>query len=109
MCLIGLFNGAYAETKKIFMGYTASDKERYLYINDVEYAMMRAAYYDNGKQIFNQAVTCMNDSYWYKVEMLSFRHKDDFYAYKFKFYWLLDSKIVYVDLNGDTLSCREGL
>jgi len=91
------------------MGYTSNDKERYVFIDSLDYSMMNLeGQGDAAKQIIRHAVTCLNDSHWYKAEMLDWKSKGDFHTYKFKFHWVLDSRIVYVDLNGNQLSCRDG-
>ena len=106
--LIFLSNLAIGKDIKVFMGYESYEqKERHMYINEFDYDIMGLRYGEGRKEIFKHAVKCMNDSYWYKAKLISYKGKNNFYSYKFKFYWTLNSKVMYVDVNEDTLSCRE--
>ena len=99
-----------AESHSVFIGYTASDKERYITWGDLDYTLAQLAHTGQVKQISKHAATCMNDKNWTRAEMIKSktRPKDSYYSYKFKFHWLLDSKILNVNIDGRSMSCSEG-
>ena len=94
---------------KIFTGYTNNNKERYITWSSaaVAVAMLDFGRDDGAKQVSMYASTCLNDKFWYKAEMLTPKIKHSMYTYKFKFHWLMNSKILYIDVHGSTMNCRK--
>jgi len=104
--LIALSTFLSAKTTSVFMGYTDYEKERYMFLEDVDYAIMYGYHGDDTDRVLKYAVTCMNNKHWHKAELLSRKGKEGFISYEFKFHWVLNSRIIHIDIDGNTMSCR---
>lgn len=101
---------AFASDVNVFVGYDNDGKERYVTWNDTDKLIANMKFDKGAKRISKHAAKCMNDEFWNRAEMLEVSEKHDIRSHKFKFHWVLDSRILYVDVDTDemVMSCRDG-
>jgi len=107
LMLIVLFsNNLYSD--EIFAGYSDKNKEKYITWNmfDVLKAEIDLGSEDGAIKISKLAMKCLNDDVWQKAELLEAKKKHGMRIYKFKFDWIMNSKILYVDIDGNHMTCR---
>ena len=104
--LVGIFSNIFAN--EIFVGYNYKNKARYITWNkfDILSAEMTIGSENGAKRISKLAIRCLDDSHWYKAEMLDNSTKHGMRTYKFKFHWVMNSRVVYVDIDENRMTCR---
>jgi len=107
LILVILFvSNSYAD--EIFAGYSDDNKEKYITWNmfDVLKAEIDLGSKHGATKISKLAMRCLDDDVWQDAELLEVNKKHGMRIYKFKFHWIMNSKILYIDVDGNRMSCR---
>jgi hypothetical protein len=95
--------------QSIFVGHDNDSNKKYIVWDAFSYDLTKFAYSASiPKEISKHVISCVKSMSWSKAELLSYNDEEGVKSYKFKFHWVLSSKLYSVDIDGNEMSCRRG-